>query len=475
MKLFEQICDPQHILASFHRIKEKWFDPYSERYSINSTGLDGLTLQDFERNLDENLDSCRELLLNPGRDFYPQILCRIPKKDPGKFRDIYLMTVRDKVAHKAIVTPLETALDRHFYPNLYAFRRGKYYGSIAAARKVRDVLKGHQGNCFVLKADISEYFDSIDPKLLMKLFQKFIPEEKEVLQHLDRFLRHRRLVKGILHTPLVGVPTGSSLSPFCANLYLHELDQVMFREGYAYLRYCDDLLLLSPDLKVVEKGKKIIEDILGAHALKLSPEKTTVYRPHEPFDYLGYRFDTCEVHVGDKALKTFHDWIYDILPRRKFNDFPNETPEQRKELLKKILGDLNTGKLTSSGTASVDKHQIPWIRSFPIVDNDRRFREMDRFIKNRIRMLITRRASAKNYKLVPEEWFRELGYKSLTGAYHRFIRRRSLAPYYGWRRYFGSNLMELGSQKKKKGPLKQKIRRLKENYEFFKKAIKGEI
>lgn len=476
MKLFQKITTKEHLLAAFEQVKEKWFDPQQEYYAVQAAGIDGLSLQEFEKNLDAGLEACRDFLIHPGKDFYPQILTLIPKKDPGKFREIYLMTVRDKVIHKAIAGLLEGALDRHFYPNLYAFRRGKYYGSMAAARKVRKILQEAEGKCYVLKADISEYFDSIDPQILLAQFREYLPEEREIHAHLERFVHQRRLVKGILHSPIRGVPTGSSLSPLSANLYLNELDREMFRRGFQYLRYCDDLLLLSPDRREIEAGRKIIEDVLHRHRLKLAPQKTFLYGPHQTFDYLGYQFADGGVHVGDKSIQTFREWIQDILPRNRYRDFSRETPEQRKELLRKIIIDLNTGKLTESGRGSVDKHQIPWIRSFPVVNHDRRFKEMDRFLKNRIRMLITGRTSAKNYQLVPEAWFRELGYKSLTGAFYRFVRRRSLAPYFGWRRYFGSNLLELGtSGKKKSTSLGRKLRQWKEQIQFFKKAIRGEI
>ena len=456
-KLFEQITKPENIRAAFHQIKEKWFDPTQERYSTQAPGLDGLTLPEFEKDLENQIEACRDFFLNPGREFYPQILTRVPKEDPGKFRDIYLLTLRDKIIHKAMTTPMENALDRYFYPNLYAFRRGKYYGSIAAARKVRKLLKENKGACWVFKADISHYFDSIVPRIM-----------------LEKFVRQRRLVKGILHSPILGVPTGSSLSPLCANLYLIEMDRAMFRGGFHYLRYCDDLLLVSPDLKEIEKGRKIIQDFLERHSLEISPDKTFVYKPHQPFVYLGYEYSNCEVHVGPKAIENFQEWIYGLFPRGLYRDFPNETPEQRKELLRKILADVNTGKLTSEEKTAVNTQQLPWIRAFPIVDNDKIFRDMDRFIKNRIRMLITRRASAKNYKIVPEDWFRELGYKSLVGVYYRVTQRRSLAPYYGWRRYFGSNFSDLEGPKKRT-PLGKKIRRIKEQIQFLRKAIKGEI
>jgi len=475
LKLYDKVCNKEHILASFHQIKERWFDPHLEYFQQNAVGIDGLELEEFEKDLKAQLELCREFLLDPGRDYYPQILVRIPKKDPGKFRDIYLLTVRDKVIHKCISTPLEQILDRSFYPNLYAFRRGKYYGSMAAARKVRQYLDGSDHRSFVLKTDIHEYFDSIHPGILLDQFKSHLPEEKEIHVLLEKFLHQRRFVKGVLNSSILGVPTGSSLSPLCANLYLNELDRQMFRGGFQYLRYCDDLLLLSTDLKEVEAGKRIIQEVLSAHRVKLSEKKTKLYEPGQPFDYLGYRFADRKIHIGESSMKTFRDWVYDLFPRDRYREYPNETVEERRSLLKKILIDMNTGKLAENGESSINRHQIPWIRSFPIVSSDQSFRNMDRFIKDRIRMLVTGKVSPKNHETVPEAWFRELGYKSLTGAYYRITHRRSMAPYIGWRRYFGSNFELFYEGKEKRTGLKRKWHNFKTKLKYVKKALNGEL
>jgi len=231
---------------------------------------------------------------------------------------------------------------------------------------------------------------------------------------------------------------------------------------------------MATSLEEVQAARQVISRALADHKLRLSEKKTNIYAPGEGFDYLGYRFAGQKVHVGEAAMKTFRDWIYDLLPRERYREIPNATPEERKASLKKILIDFNTGKLIENAN-SLNQTQIPWIRSFPIVDCDQSFKEMDQFIKNRIRLVIMGSASHKNRQLIPEAWFRELGYKSLTNAYYRITRRRSLAPYYGWRRYFGSNFLEVLDPSKKKKGIARKWRDLKEKVNFVRKAIRGEI
>jgi retron-type reverse transcriptase len=467
-ELFQKISDREHILACYHLIKEKFYDPSLSLFKKSAAGIDGLEHWEFHAKLDEHLEDCRSFLLAGDRDFQPQILTKVPKDDSDKFREIYLLTMRDKVIHKAIAEVLTGEFEKHFYPNLFSYRRGRAYGSIAAARRVRKIMEKHGGRLFVFKADIASYFDNIDQERLLGKFAQTFPGEPELLELMKKFVRQRRLDGGLLHSPTLGIPTGSPLSPILANFYLMELDRAMFRGDYHYLRYGDDLLLLHPDLEVIRRGRALIEATLEENKLKLSPKKTHLFQPGEPFNYLGYKIDGVKIRVGDIALQRFREWIYELLPRDKYVSYPNKTEEDRRELLGKILKEFNTGM-----AATLNIKQLPYVRAFPIVNDDISFKEMDRFIKNRVRLVITRRNSAKNYRLVPEAWFRELGYKSLTGAYYRIIRRRSLSPYRGWRRYFGTNFESFleDRDKKTKGPLK----RLKRNIDFVRKAMNGEL
>ncbi len=469
-ELFKKIAQKDHILATYHLIKEKWYDPSLNYFKNSSPGIDGLEINEFNRDLDNQIDRCLQFLLDPGRDFLPQILTLVPKDEPGKFREIYLLALHDKIIHKAMADLIEKRLDRHFYPNLFSYRPGKYYGSISAARKVRIFLEENEGNVFVFKADISNYFDSIHQRLLLEKFHQYFSDEPEIMRLLEKFVHQRRCDKGILYSPLWGIPTGSGLSPVCANLYLTELDRQMFRRDFHFLRYGDDLLLLDTCKNRIQEGRAIIEEILAKHYLGLSEGKTALYNPKEPFDYLGYRFADGKIHIGTISMKRFREWLYEVLPQNKYLSFPNRTVEDRRALLKKILLDFNTGMATS-----LNLRQLPWIRGFPAVNSDKTLKEMDHFVKNRIRIAITRKVSKKNYEWVPEIWFRELGYKSLTGAYYRIIRRRSLHPYRGWRRYFGTNFEAFLEGKEERSTLGRKWQSFKNKIRFVKKALNGEI
>ncbi len=468
-ELFRKIAQKDHILASYHRLREKFFDPTIGLYKDCAVGIDGLDFSDFDRDLDACVSRCLEFLLKRDLPFHPQVLRKVPKDTPGKFREIALLTLRDKVIHRAIADPLAARLDRLFFPNLYSYRKGKYYGAIAAARKVRRLLTENPATLHFFKADIASYFDSMDQQILLRQFAAACPDEPELLDLLEKFVHQPRFSNGVLFSPVRGIPTGSSLSPVCANLYLNELDGRMFRSGHHYLRYGDDLLLLAATKEKLAEGRGILEEMLARHRLSLSSDKTLSGEPGTPFEYLGYRFEKGRVGIGSVPMRRFRQWVYDQLPRDRYREDPNRTTDERRALLRKIVRDLN-----ASTAALLGLKQLPWIRAFPIVDDDRSLREMDRFIKDRIRLAMTRTASRKNHCWVPEGWFRELGYKSLTGAYYRITRRRSLAPYRGWRRFFGENFEAFLEEREKKSSFAKKWRDLKGKIRFVRQALRGE-
>ena len=425
--LVKNVTDPRHILASYHRVREAFYDPYFEIYLKFVPGIDGTDFRDFDRNLDDSLATCRDFLLRGDPIFNPLIHRRIPKDKPGKFRDIYLPTLRDRVVQKAIADATADRLDRHFYPNLLSYRKGPAFGTMAAARKVRLFIGEQSGPVFLFKTDIRNYFDTMDHKLLLARFGHYLPDEPEILLLIRSFLRQRRCSNGVLFSPIVGIPTGSPLSPLCANLFLVDLDAALFRGGFTSIRYGDDILLLSVEKGQREKGRLLVEETLSRNGLALAREKTFIQDSSVPFDYLGYHFEGAKIDVGKGASARFRLWVSDALARSRYRPVKRGKGPERRNLLKRILQDLNANLATSLAL-----RRLPWLKGFPVVNSDETLRALDAFIKDRIRICITGRVSPKNRHEVPEAWFREAGFQSLTSLYYRINRRRAVRIGRGW-------------------------------------------
>lgn len=432
--LYKKIIHPDRILAAYHLIREKHYDPHLAMYRRFTTGIDGVDLVEFDHRLEENLEECRAFLVKRTLPFFPQILRKVPK-DNGKTRDVYISALRDKVVQKAMADVLMPWMERHYSPNLFSYRKGRYFGNIAACQRAHKYLVEHPEGLYVFKTDIPNYTDSISQSLLFQKFQGVFQDEPEIIDLLQKFTRQRKCADGIVYSPIHGIPSGSSLTPLCANFFLSSLDRQMFMKGYRYMRFGDDVLMLCDSKSELREGMDVIRGHLEALGLKLSEEKTMIAKPGEPFEYLGNYFRNSEIEVGLKAVARYREWIRKQLPRRRYRSMSNHSQADRKNLLKRIVTDLNT-------SAERGMAQLPWIKSFPIVNRDARLRELDSYIKSRIRRCILRRSTPRDRQLVPEAWFREVGYKSVVGVYYRVNRRRSLGPYLGWRRYYGTDYAE---------------------------------
>jgi retron-type reverse transcriptase len=462
-KLFEKISDPAHILAAFYAIREKYVNPELELYEPYIPGIDGIDLNLFDKHLDDNIALCRKVLLGE-EDFHPQILRLIPKDEPGEFREVFVQSLRDKVVQKAIAMPLAEILERHYSSNLYSYRKKRHFSNKEAARKIRAHLKQSGGQAHVFRTDIPEYTDNLNQAKLLSLFEKLIPGENEALGLITRFMHQRCYQRGQLVCRLVGIPSGSPLTAICANLYLNDLDREMFRLSIDYYRYGDDMLAMAATAEELQHARETIANKLAELGLGISEEKTEIAAPGEPFEYLGYRFEGPRVSVAHTSLEKYRRWVRLQLPRQRYRRMPNSSAGERRKLLKHIIVEMNV-------TTEKNLRQLPWIRSFPVLDTDDDLRQLDAFIKDRMRLCVLRRNTPQARKLLPDKWFRELGYKSLVGVFHRITRRRPLGPYAGWRLYYGTDYEAYLDKHQKLSPLRRAWENVKFHWRFLRASL----
>lgn len=219
--------------------------------------------------------------------------------DP-KPRDIHKASVRDRLVHHALHRKLYPFFDRTFISDSYSCREGK--GAHKAMNRFRDfaheVSKNDTRTCWVLKCDIRKFFASIDHPVLMKIIQKYIPDE-----------RVRALVANIVASfcstsgiAQIGLPLGNLTSQLLVNIYMNEFDQFVKHRLKAryYIRYADDFVILSHDrnhlFKTLSYMKVFLYDKLK---LEMHPDKVSLATLVSGIDFLGW------VHFPDhRVLRT---------------------------------------------------------------------------------------------------------------------------------------------------------------------------
>jgi retron-type reverse transcriptase len=263
---------------------------------------------DLERNL---LDLQRELLdatYRPGG--YRNFVVHEPAR-----RKISAAPFRDRVVHHALCRVIEPLFDRTFLPHSFANRAGK--GTHRALDRCQALVRAHS---YVLKADISKFFPSVDHEILYSLLARRVrcgPTRRLIRLILDSGAgiladeyRMAWFPGDTLLSPLDrprGLPIGNLTSQFWANVYLHELDRFVVRElrWDAYVRYVDDFLLFGDEKQGLHEARRRINAFLPALRLTLHPRKTRVVPVATGVPFLGFVHTPSRVRLKREAARRF--------------------------------------------------------------------------------------------------------------------------------------------------------------------------
>jgi len=286
-----------------------------------SPGVDGVTLEDYEEHLRDNLQDLLDRLHRGAYRPKPSLRKNIPKGN-GKTRPLGIASVEDKLVQRAVVMILEQIYENDFYDFSYGYRPGKschealaVLGGIISTRKVN----------WVSDADIKGFFDHVSHEHLLEMLSKRISDPK-MLRLIGRFLKAGVMIDGRLEATEDGVPQGASLSPLLANVYLHYvLDQWFECEvkprlrGEAYMiRFADDFLCCFQYEDDAKRYQAVLPKRLGRFCLAVAEEKTKLIefgrfarRNHQrrgegapsTFDFLGFTHYCGRSRAGKFKLK----------------------------------------------------------------------------------------------------------------------------------------------------------------------------
>ena len=270
-ELYSKLCSHENLEAAFKKAKKrKSTKPY---------------VLEFEKNLSENLMKLRNELAF--HTYKPAPLKTFIICDP-KTRKICKSAFRDRVVHHALIRLIEPIFDKTFIFDSYANRKGK--GVHSALKRFdcfkRKVSKNNTRNCYVLKADIRHYFETVDQNVLINILSKQI-KDKRVIWLIRRILENyssKQTGKGM--------PLGNLTSQFFANVYLNELDQFVKHKLKAkyYLRYVDDFVVLHNSKELLENCKEQINNILKNELkIELHPDKSKIIPLLKGISLLGFR------------------------------------------------------------------------------------------------------------------------------------------------------------------------------------------
>lgn len=181
-----------------------------------ASGVNGVTVKEYEANLEENIKDLVARMKNWKYRPKPVRRVYIPKPDRKK-RPLGIPTVQDKIVQVGIKKILEVIFEVDFKDVSFGFRLKR---SCHKALNVLDKVIMTKPVNYVVDMDIENFFDTVDHKWLRRCLEQRIKDRK-FLRLIGRFLNAGVVEEGRYVPIEKGTPQGAVLSPMLANIYLH--------------------------------------------------------------------------------------------------------------------------------------------------------------------------------------------------------------------------------------------------------------
>ena len=245
-------------------------------------GVDGVTIGQFEHDLNANLFALGEELRRGTYFPLPLMKIQVAKKN-GEPRALCIPAVRDRVAQKAVLDLLEPVVEKEFETCSFAYRKGRSVRQ--AVYKIKEYYDN--GYRYVVDADIDAFFDTVDHGLLTEKFRRVVADAT-IRTLIDLWIKAEVWDGTALSVIEKGIPQGSAISPMLANLFLDELDEEMLQKGLKFIRYSDDFVILCKTPEAAVQALELTEQVLDGLLLSLDEKEIVSF--DKGFKFLGVVF-----------------------------------------------------------------------------------------------------------------------------------------------------------------------------------------
>jgi len=325
----------------------------------------------------------------------------IPKKGGG-IRKICVYQIPD------------SAVSDRFYYNLLSKNKHRFSSLTYAYRNDRNIHFAIQDianelittpRIFVAEFDFSDFFGSIKHSYVLdQLRENAFLISKTEMSVINAFL-----------APFngKGIPLGTSISLFLANVACWRLDRSLENEGIRFARYADDTIIWSKEYSKISKAYELINLFSSETGIKINYQKSDgisllqkknmpaeFINTKEYIEFLGYKVSTEFIGIKDNSVKKIKKQISYLLYRNliqplKTTPFKGvNIPEYDldKDFLTSIMqirrylyGNLTEITLRKYLNGTYKVLSFKGIMSFyPLVNDECQMRELDKWLVSTI-------------------------------------------------------------------------------------------
>ena len=317
MNLWNKVIDKNRLESAWKQIKSKNPAP----------GIDQISCEEFALESNSRIERLYQEIMTDNYEPLPVKIIEISEKN--KIRKIGLYSIRDKIIQKNLSNIFNEKFDSLFSDSCYGFR--PKLSAVDAANKIDSVI--NKKIEYVLRTDIKSFFNNINHGILFDKLKKIITEDK-IINLIKKIVKNKEKFQDTISKRRNGICQGSSISPFLSNIYLNSFDQWLNDKDIFYIRYADDILLLSNLKSKLKKIKNEIEQYLSGISLKLNNDKTRFKNITDKFIFLGFEFN----QNGKKAAVKAKNHMYNNLEETWYNNDKLPVQERLNKLIEIYRG-----------------------------------------------------------------------------------------------------------------------------------------
>lgn len=271
-----------------------------------ATGVDKVTKEAYEANLEGNLSDLVERLKRKQYRPQPSLRVYIPKAN-GKLRPLGIAAYEDKLVQDALSRVLSVVFEGKLQDSMHGFRPNR--SCHTALRALNKLIEKGRTN-YIVDADIKGYFNNLDHERILKLVE-FRLADPNILWMIKKFLTAGVQEEGKWHPTTKGTEQGNLASPVIANIYMNYTLALWFEKIFkptcrgecGLVIYADDFVATFQYEAEARRFLDTVEKRFKEAGLELESEKTrliefgryaSVNRERrglgkpETFDFLGF-------------------------------------------------------------------------------------------------------------------------------------------------------------------------------------------
>jgi RNA-directed DNA polymerase len=323
----------------------------------------------------------------------PPHIKKIPKTGGG-VRSVAVYQIPDAAVSKVYYDRLLAKNKHRFSSFSYAYRNDR---NVHFA--IQDIWLdiSRDARSFIAEFDFSDFFGSISHEYLKQQYDQngfYISDEE------------RHVINSFLNDRDVGIPQGTSISLFLANLVCWRLDLGLERQGLKFARYADDTVIWSPDYQKICEAFTIINEFSSTAGISINAKKsdgislltkedlpTELKSTKTNIDFLGYSISVNAVSIKEASLKKIQKQISYLLYRNLIqplrgaglkgliipaNDKDPALLTALMQIRRYMYGGLSSQQLRNYISGKTKRIYFKGIMSFyPLVNDEEQLRALD--------------------------------------------------------------------------------------------------